>query len=441
MTRISSCMNNIVSNPSLMVMSNRDTYELMKNLINEYYINWEKVVKILLNDSIKATKFKIPLMIMVICYLIISIIVLFVFLKLLSRFSLDREKPINLFLTLKKVVFENLKNSAENFSNKLLNKFFGNEENEEESQQDYQANIQSNDINIAKFKAANEYNSSINKAFYFITIIIIIFIFLFLYLIYFIAKYFNFVKKMDNINQFILLFDKTNIAKSDFILSIEIFKSYLFDKDIPILNQMNTRKEFIDTFINLTDKFEDSIIYTSKTKSFLSGNYLKKYEQYYLGDYSELLDQKFVAKYKDTLNSILNYGLKPIETKVFEIIRYFTVLFCKGEFEKKINGVLEIFSRGGNKFFEMNLLSEEIDREWFNGVLKLMIDSFYDYQDQTNLNYIIFFACFLVIAILYYFIIWRIYEEKLNSLLKGSVDLINLIPQEIKNIIIEKLNE
>ena len=246
---------------------------------------------------------------------------------------------------------------------------------------------------------------------------------------------------MDNINQFILLFDKTNIAKSDFILSIEIFKSYLFDKDIPILNQMNTRKEFIDTFINLTDKFEDSVIYTSKTKSFLSGNYLKKYEQYYLGDYSELLDQKFVAKYKDTLNSILNYGLKPIETKVFEIIRYFTVLFCKGEFEKKINGVLEIFSRGGNKFFEMNLLSEEIDREWFNGVLKLMIDSFYDYQDQTNLNYIIFFACFLVIAILYYFIIWRIYEEKLNSLLKGSVDLINLIPQEIKNIIIEKLNE
>ena len=441
MTRISSCMNNIVSNPSLMVMSNRDTYELMKNLINEYYINWEKVVKILLNDSIKATKFKIPLMIMVICYLIISIIVLFVFLKLLSRFSLDREKPINLFLTLKKVVFENLKNSAENFSNKLLNKFFGNEENEEESQQDYQANIQSNDINIAKFKAANEYNSSINKAFYFITIIIIIFIFLFLYLIYFIAKYFNFVKKMDNINQFILLFDKTNIAKSDFILSIEIFKSYLFDKDIPILNQMNTRKEFIDTFINLTDKFEDSVIYTSKTKSFLSGNYLKKYEQYYLGDYSELLDQKFVAKYKDTLNSILNYGLKPIETKVFEIIRYFTVLFCKGEFDKKINGVLEIFSRGGNKFFEMNLLSEEIDREWFNGVLKLMIDSFYDYQDQTNLNYIIFFACFLVIAILYYFIIWRIYEEKLNSLLKGSVDLINLIPQEIKNIIIEKLNE
>ena len=441
MTRISSCLNNIVSNPSLMNMTNRDTYELMYNLINEYYISWEKIVEILFEDSIKATKYKIPLMIMVISYLFISIIVLIVFLKLLSRFSLDREKPINLFLTLKKVVFENLKNSAENFSNKLLNKFFGNEDNEEESQQDYQANIQSNDINIAKFKAINEYDSSINKAFYFTTIIIIIFIFLFLYLIYFIFKYFNFRKKMDNINQFIILFDKTNVAECDFILSIEIFKSYFFNKDIPILNDINTKKEFIDTFINLTDKFEDSIIFTSKTKSFLSGDYLDKYEQYYLGDYSELLDKEFIEKYKKMLNNILNYGLKPIESRVFEIIRCFTILYCKGEFKNNIDGISELLSKGGGKFFEMNILTEEIDRKWFNGVLKLMIDSLYDYHNQNNLKYIIFFVCFIVIAILYYFIIWRIYEEKLNCLLKGSVDLINLIPQEIKNIIIEKLNE
>ena len=40
-----------------------------------------------------------------------------------------------------------------------------------------------------------------------------------------------------------------------------------------------------------------------------------------------------------------------------------------------------------------------------------------------------------------HFIIWRINEEKLNLLLKESANLINLIPQEIKNIIIEKLNE
>ena len=71
----------------------------------------------------------------------------------------DREKPINLFLTIKKKIFEDLKNASESFSNKLLNKFFGNEDNEEESQKDYQTNIKANDINIIKFKAPNEYKS------------------------------------------------------------------------------------------------------------------------------------------------------------------------------------------------------------------------------------------------------------------------------------------
>ena len=86
-------------------------------------------------------------MMTVIVYFIFSLIIIFIFLKLLSKFSLEREKPINLFLTLKRVVFENLKNCAENFSNQILNKFFGIEDNEEESQQDYQENIQPNDIN------------------------------------------------------------------------------------------------------------------------------------------------------------------------------------------------------------------------------------------------------------------------------------------------------
>ena len=441
MSRISSSMNNLVTNPLLMVMENRDTYELMYNLINEYYMKWEKVVQILLNDSKKATELKTPLMIILLCYLIILIIFLFVFLKLLARFSLDREKPINLFLTLKKVVFENLKNSAENFSNKLLNKFFGNEDNEEDSQLDYQSNIQPNDINIVKFKAAIEYNSSINNAFNFMTIIVIIIIFLLLNLNYFIIKYFEFRTKMDNISQFIILFDKTNVAKCDFILSEEIFKSYLFNKEIPILGYNDTKKEFIDTFINLTDKFEDSIIYTSKTKSFLSGDYLEKYEQYYLGDYSELLDKEFMAINGENLKRVVNYGLKPIQIKVFEIIRYFTTMNYFEEMSKENNEMSSIYYNTEQQLFELNILSEGINRKWYEGVLKLMINSLHVYQDETNVKFIIFFICSMIFAILYYSIIWRIYEEKLNNILKGSVDLINLIPQEIKNIIIEKLNE
>ena len=72
-------------------------------------------------------------------------------------------------------------------------------EDKKDQQSEYQANIQPKDINIAKFKAANESTSSIDKTFEFYIIILIIAFFLILNLIYFIIKYINFRKKMRNI--------------------------------------------------------------------------------------------------------------------------------------------------------------------------------------------------------------------------------------------------
>ena len=444
MTRISSSINDLVSNPLLMHMGNRNTYELMYNLINEYYINWEKATIILYNDSIKATQLNIPLLAIVLGYLAISFIIIIVVLKLLSIFSLDREKPINLFLTLKKVVFENLKNSAENFSNQLLNKFFGNEDIEEESQQDYQSNIQPSDINIAKFKAANELGSSIKKGFYYMKTLLIVIIFLLLNLIYFIIKYIDFRNRMNNVEKFILLLDKTNCAQIDLILSVDIFKSYLFNKSIPILNEKNTDNIFLDCFLNLTDKFEDSILFITKTNSFLSGDFLQKYKQYFLGNFTELLDKDIIDSYKDIITRYLTYGLMPVETEVYEIIRYYTINYCnisKNCFEFSNNEISAILLENDIKVLKINFLNQAISRNWYAGVIKLLVETFHDYQNKTKLIYIIFFICLIVEVVIYYCIIWKMNEQKLNFLLKGSVELINLIPQEIKNIIIEKINE
>ena len=87
------------------------------------------------------------------------------------------------------------------------------------------------------------------------------------------------------------------------------------------------------------------------------------------------------------------------------------------------------------------MLVQNIIRKWYDGILVLMLNSFYDYQSYSKFIYLIIFITLMITLILYYSIIWKTYEEKLNALLKGSGDLINLIPQEIKNIIIEKLNE
>jgi hypothetical protein len=88
---------------------------------------------------------------------------LIIYYNLMMKLNDDREKPINLFLTIKNSVFEDLKNSAENFSNKLLNKIFGVDEEEEESQKDFKDNIKEKDINIAKFKSLNDYKLNNKK--------------------------------------------------------------------------------------------------------------------------------------------------------------------------------------------------------------------------------------------------------------------------------------
>ena len=444
LSRYPSTVNELVTNPRLMHMRNRNTFELMNNLLNEFYVNWQKITSILYNDGIEATKFHIPILIIDVSYFIISIVILIVFLKLLSMFSLEREKPINLFLTLKKVVFENLKNSAENFSNKLLNKFLGNEGGEDDSQQDYQSKIQPKDINIAKFKANNEYNSSIKSGFYYMKYLIIIAIFPVFNFIYFIIKYSDFRDIMKAMNNFISLYDKTFFAEVDFMVSINIFKSFLFNKSIPVLNNnTDTTYIFIDTIINLTNKFEESYIFITNINSFLSKDIIK-YQQYLVGDCVELLSNNDTKRLG--LSSFLKNGVKPIEMRAYEILRFYEINYCTITDDcQNTNGTMstmsKILEKTDNTLITVNVLHERVNKKWYEVVLRLIGDTFHSYENKVKLKYIAVFVCLIIIIILYYTIIWKMNEQKLNVLLKGSVDLINLIPQEIKNIIIEKLNE
>ena len=442
MSRISSSINNLVSltSSSLLLMTNRDTYELMHNLINEYFINWQNVVNILFDDAQQTTdKLKTPLIIIFCFYFAFSIAMIVSILKLLAKFSLDREKPINLFLTIKKGVFENLKNCAENFSNKLLNKFFGNDDKEEESQQEYQTNIKPSDINIVKFKAASN-NSSIKKSFAFFNLVIMIIIFLLIYFIYFILKCFDYFRKMTEINKFISLYQKNCAAEVNIILSIDIIKSFLYNKSIPILGHSNTRDIFLSYFLNISYNFSECLFYGATEKALLGKKYLQKYLQYQESDFSELLDKNLIDNVG--VSKYVKYGLKPIETRVFEIIRYLTIKYCNStEIDEEYTESSELLMSEAHKFYEIHMLIKNIFRQYYEGISNLMMESFNEYKSDTNLIYIIIFICLIFLIVFYYLIIWKLIEQKLGIILKNSIDLINLIPQEIKNIIVEKLNE
>ena len=438
--RISTNINNLAVQPILLVMSNRDSYELMLNLMNEYCIKWRNGLTILLNDCIKATKFSGPLIAILLIFFLVSIIICIIFAKYLMNFVIEREKPINLFLTLKKRVFESLKNGSENFSNKLLNKVMGNEEDDENSQKEYQSKIEPNDINIVKFKESNSKSSSFKNLFLFIDLISFVFSFLFIYIIYFLIKFLDFKKRMNHIFHFLTLFEKLNSSQENFILSVNIIKSYLYNKSIPILNNINTQNIFINSFYNITDNFEELVIYSSKSESFLSQESLEKYKGYLYGNICDIIDQGFVQRSIKTYRHTVEKGIISTISKAFDNLRQLTMKYYIFKEENNDN-ISFILKEEDSVLHMINIGIQSLIRNWFTAIIKLLIESFYDYKEKSNMFYIICFVCLIVLDILFYFFLWRYYQQKLYFVLKGSIDLINLIPQEIKNIIIENLNE
>ena len=422
---------------STMNMEERYTYELMCNLLNGYYLKWSEVTYILV-DNVKehcsktSSSSSIHILIFILS-IVISIVFLILFWKMLIIFIEDRERPINLFLTIKKKIFEDLKNSAEGFSNKLLNKVFGNEDNDEESQQDYQANIKANDINIIKFKSKNDYRTSVNKdKTHFINYLKLVIFFL-VFLVYMSFKFGYFMLNIESMSHFIDVYNTTQNCQTNNIYTVDVIKSYLFNSSINITDTVDNKITFIETYKSISDKLEEMIIETSRTTSFLSGDYQKKFRQYLNSDFTNIItniDDAYSVKYTE--------GLKKNIMRQYDILKYISLRRLNFNIRENVS---EYALLNETEWIELNDLVENVIRPWFIGLVNTLNTKFEDFYDETRLVQISVFISLLVVIILVYFIIWRNYEESLKSLLKISFDLINLIPEEIKYLIVLKINE
>jgi hypothetical protein len=245
---------------------------------------------------------------------------------------------------------------------------------------------------------------------------------------------------MNKIFHFIILFEKLNISQENYILSVNILKSYFFNKSIPILNDINTQKEFIRSFDNITDNFEELVKYSTKSESFLSQESFEKYLGYLYGNITDIIDQGFVQRSIQLYKYTVEKGIISTKSKAFDHSRELTMKYYI--FKEENNDDISFILKEQDSVLHMiNTGIQSLIRNWFTGIIKLLIESFYDYKEGSNMFYIICFVCLIILDILFYFFLWRYYQQKLYFVLKGSIDLINLIPQEIKNIIIEYLNE
>ena len=420
-----------------MNMEERYTYELMANLLSGYYSKWSEITYILVDNvkehCSKSSSSSIIHIVIFVISVVISVIFLIIFWKMLIIFIEDRERPINLFLTIKKKIFEDLKNSAEGFSNKLLNKVFGNEDNDEESQQDYQANIKANDINIIKFKTKNDYRTSVNKDKTHLFNYMKLVIFFLVFLVYMSFKFGYFMLNIDSMSHFIDVYNTTQNCQTNTIYTVDVIKSFLFNSSISITDGVANNKTFVETYKAISDKLEQMIIETSRTTSFLSGDYQIKFREYLNSDFTEIISKKddsYKVKYTE--------GLKKNIMRLYDVLKYISLRRLDySSTDEDLNKTL----LNETEWVELNDLTENIIRPWFIGLVETLNTKFEDFYDGTRLVQISVFISLLVVIILVYFIIWRNYEESLKSLLKISFDLINLIPEEIKYLIVLKINE
>jgi hypothetical protein len=79
----------------------------MLNLLDSYFIVYQKIIFIMINDFNNNTKNSGTKNIIIFSVsFVVSIIYLLIFYKLMLRLDNDREKPLNLFLTIKNYIFE-----------------------------------------------------------------------------------------------------------------------------------------------------------------------------------------------------------------------------------------------------------------------------------------------------------------------------------------------
>ena len=132
----------------------------------------------------------------------------------------------------------------------------------------------------------------------------------------------------------------------------------------------------------------------------------------------------------------LKYGFKSTISRYFELIRFIGI-----DYLKNVDHSTTLDPLNMTEFDEIDRIARNVIRYWYNNLLSVINKEFDDYLKRSKLINVSTFVVILGCVILLYCLVWKSYEENLKDLLKTSVDLINLIPEEIKYAIVQKLNE
>jgi hypothetical protein len=136
----------------------------------------------------------------------------------------------------------------------------------------------------------------------------------------------------------------------------------------------------------------------------------------------------------------MKYGFKAVVVRFFELIRYLGIQYFDSQKFDYINAQ-EFKDISKIPLTCLDSIVKNVFRPWYDHVLSDLMNYFDTYINQVNLINVSIFIVLIVSIIIIYFLVWKAFEDQLKELLKTSVDLINLIPESIKYMIVQKINE
>ena len=233
------------------------------------------------------------------------------------------------------------------------------------------------------------------------------------------------------------IFNITYCSYVDIIINIDLSKQFIYNKSIPIFYHKNSEigideeSPFYSMFYNVTNIFEQMIIKTSEKASLLSEEFRDTFSSYLYKNFS---DKLFIETYyMPNLNLfyLLGKGFKPCTVNIFEKLKFVWLQ----NHENKANTINDF------RWCDIDYLVLYIIRPWFNNIIDILHNEVNNFLNDAKVIQISLFIVIIFILIMSYFIIWKKYEESLSILLEKSIDLIQLMPEEIKNVIVRKFNE
>ena len=416
-------------------LDNRNVYDLMMNLINDYFIGWRDITNMVINSILNTSKINTYMILIFIFSFIFCILYIILYYKILQIFLKEGTRPVDLILTIKKSRFEDMKIICENYMNTLMNKLLGDEVNAGNEENDREKEAESigdldNDIVISKFQKENVYNQGVFKSKRYLYIFLGSIITMLIFEIYFIIKFNSSKESFEQIRLCVDISNVTRNAEVDVIMSYNVIKTYFMNSSTPLLNDDKSETILRERVKNITDAVEDWTKFTFLYMNYIGENYMNKFIKLFFQNITEINEGGYTD---EDFFSSMKFGFRGLISRYLSLMKTGVLLHLDGKNETNIMDNEELGENG--------LKIVYVIRPWFkilNEELQLTLDNIFD--NMISLC-VALFVGFIIFAVVIYVLVWKNVEFKLEKHLINSIELINLIPEKIKQDLFDKISE